>query len=72
MIVFSVFCCALVAGVMLVIGRFFPQIYNTSEQIKELATSFIAVSAIIMHFVPLVMLLILRCAPEENAGHFFV
>ena len=50
MIVFSVFCCALVAGVMLVIGRFFPQIYNTSEQIKELATSFIAVSAIIMPF----------------------
>ena len=43
MIVFSVFCCALVAGVMLVIGRFFPQI-------KELATSFIAVSAIIMPF----------------------
>jgi hypothetical protein len=35
---------------MLVIGRFFPQIYNTSEQIKELATSFIAVSAIIMPF----------------------
>ena len=50
MIVFSVFCCALVAGMMLVIGRFFPQIYNTSEQIKELATSFIAVSAIIMPF----------------------
>ena len=40
----------LVAGMMLVIGRFFPQIYNTSEQIKELATSFIAVSAIIMPF----------------------
>lgn len=50
MIVFSVFCCALVAGMMLVIGGFFPQIYNTSEQIKELATSFIAVSAIIMPF----------------------
>ena len=50
MIVFSVFCCALVAGMMLVIGGFFPKIYNTSEQIKELATSFIAVSAIIMPF----------------------
>lgn len=50
MIVFSVFCCAVVAGVMLMIGGFFPQIYNTSEQIKTLATSFIAVSAIIMPF----------------------
>ncbi len=71
MIVFSVFCCALVAGVMLVIGRFFPQIYNTSEQIKELATSFIAVSALLCHFVPLVMLLILRCAPEEKRWSLF-
>lgn len=50
MIVFSVFCCAVVAGVMLMIGGFFPRIYNTSEQIKTLATSFIAVSAIIMPF----------------------
>nr|WP_295301489.1 MATE family efflux transporter [uncultured Blautia sp.] len=50
MIVFSVFCCALVAGVMLIFGGLFPQIYNTSEEIKALATSFIAVSAIIMPF----------------------
>ena len=50
MIVFSVLCCVIVAVCMLFIGRFFPQIYNTSEEIRALATSFIAVSAIIMPF----------------------
>lgn len=50
MIVFSVFCCVIVAAVMLVIGGFFPQIYNTTDEIKGLATSFIAVSALIMPF----------------------
>lgn len=50
MIVFSVFCCVIVAVCMFFIGRFFPQIYNTSEQIRALATKFIAVSAIIMPF----------------------
>lgn len=50
MIVFSVFCCVIVAAVMLAIGGFFPQIYNTTDEIKALATSFIAVSAIIMPF----------------------
>ena len=48
MIAFSVFCCIIMAAVMLVVGRFFPAIYNTSEEIKKLATSFIAVSAMIM------------------------
>ena len=50
MIVFSVFCCVIVAVCMFFIGRFFPQIYNTSEEIRALATKFIAVSAIIMPF----------------------
>lgn len=50
MIVFSVFCCVIMACAMLIVGRFFPQIYNTSEEIKALATRFIAVSAIIMPF----------------------
>lgn len=50
MIAFSVFCCAVVAVGMFLIGGFFPRIYNTSAQIKELATSFIAVSALIMPF----------------------
>ena len=50
MIVFSVFCCVIVAVCMLFMGRFFPQIYNTSEEIRALATRFIAISAIIMPF----------------------
>lgn len=50
MIVFSVFCCVVMAAVMFLVGGFFPEIYNTSEEIKELATSFIAVSALIMPF----------------------
>lgn len=48
MIVFSVFCCVIMAGLMFVVGGFFPGIYNTSGEIKALATSFIAVSAMIM------------------------
>lgn len=50
MIVFSVFCCSVMAAVMLLVGGLFPQIYNTTDEIKSLATSFIAVSAIIMPF----------------------
>ena len=50
MIVFSVFCCSVMAAVMLLVGGFFPQIYTTTDEIKSLATSFIAVSAIIMPF----------------------
>lgn len=50
MIVFSVFCCVIVAGVMLILGGLFPQIYNTTDEIKALATDFIAVSALIMPF----------------------
>ena len=38
------------AVAMLIVGRFFPGIYNTTDEIKELATRFIAVSAIIMPF----------------------
>lgn len=50
MIVFSVFCCMLMAAVMLLIGGLFPEIYNTSAEIKALATKFIAIAAIIMPF----------------------
>ena len=34
MIVFSVFCCSVMAAVMLLVGGFFPQIYNTTDEIK--------------------------------------
>ena len=50
MIIFSVFCCVIMAALMFVVGGFFPGIYNTSDEIKGLATQFIAVSAIIMPF----------------------
>lgn len=46
MIFFSVACCAVVAAVMAVVGRFFPSIYNTEESIKELARAFITISAL--------------------------
>lgn len=48
MIVFSVFCCCIMAAVMLLGGGAFPNLYNTSEEIRELATSFIAVAALVM------------------------
>lgn len=50
MIAFSVFCCAVVAFIMFLAGGAFPQIYNTTGEIKSLATKFIAVSALIMPF----------------------
>ncbi len=50
MIVFSVFCCILMAIIMILGGRVFPEIYNTTPEIKELATQFIAISALIMPF----------------------
>lgn len=50
MIAFSVCCCIVMAVIMSIVGGFFPAIYNTSEEIKKLATSFIAVSAMIMPF----------------------
>lgn len=50
MIFFSVGCCTIVAAVMAVIGRFFPAIYNTEDSIKELARSFITISALVMPF----------------------
>ena len=48
MIFFSVGCCTAVAAVMAVVGGFFPSIYNTEESIKELARTFIFISAVVM------------------------
>lgn len=48
MTAFSVVCCAAVALVMMLVGRFFPNIYETEESIKELARNFIMISAAIM------------------------
>lgn len=48
MIVFSIFCCTLVAAAMFVLAPFFPQLYNTNAQAKELAKEFIMVTAFFM------------------------
>lgn len=48
MILFSVVCCAVVSVVMILVGKFFPDIYETEESIKALARTFISISAIVM------------------------
>lgn len=48
MIFFSVLCCIVMAGFMIVLGRFFPSIYKTSDSIKELARNFIVIAALAM------------------------
>lgn len=48
MIFFSVLACAGVSVIMIIVGGFFPNIYETAESIKELARTFITISAAIM------------------------
>lgn len=47
-IFFSVACCTAVALLMVAVGRLFPAIYNTEQEIKDLATKFIVISALVM------------------------
>lgn len=48
MIFFSVGCCVCISLLMIFLGRFFPSIYKTEESIKELARTFIVISALAM------------------------
>lgn len=48
MIAFSVFCCTMMAALMLLISPLFPRIYNTTEEVRVLASRFIMVQAIFM------------------------
>ena len=48
MIFFSVACCVAIAFLMMLVGRFFPNIYNTEESIRQLAKNFITISAAVM------------------------
>lgn len=48
MILFSVVCCAVVSVVMILVGKYFPDIYETEESIKALARTFITISAAVM------------------------
>jgi len=48
LIFFDVACCTGVALIMMVVGRWFPNIYATEESIKDLARIFIVISAAVM------------------------
>ena len=48
MIVFSVGCCVAMAVLMFILGALFPRIYNTTDEIKAMATSFISSLALFM------------------------
>ena len=50
MIFFSVFACAVMSVLMLLVGRFFPAAYNTSDEIRHLAVMFIVIQALAMPF----------------------
>lgn len=45
LIVFSVLSCLLLGGLMAVLSPLFPQLYNTSDQVKELAVRLLWISA---------------------------
>lgn len=48
MIVFSVFCCVVIGGMMSLFAPLFPQIYNTSEMVRHRAADFIRVASLCM------------------------
>ncbi len=47
-IAFSVFSCIIVAVLMLAAAPIFPKLYNTTEQAREIAVSFIMIQAVFM------------------------
>ncbi len=48
MIAFSVFCCMIIGGVMFLIAPHFPRIYNTTDDVKNLASRFIMIASLCM------------------------
>ena len=48
LIFFSVFICFFIGGAMALIAPLFPKIYNTSQNVRELATEFIRIVALCM------------------------
>ena len=50
LLMFSVLCCSVTGFLMLFAAPFFPRIYNTSAEIKQLASWFIVIVAISMPF----------------------
>jgi Na+-driven multidrug efflux pump len=47
-IAFSVMCCIGVAAIMIMVAPLFPQIYNTTDEVKAIAVQFIVAQAIFM------------------------
>lgn len=50
MIVFSVLSCFIFSAMMIVAAPYFPEIYNTTDEVKELAKNFIIIIALAMPF----------------------
>lgn len=50
LIVFSVVCCIGLAIVMAALAPFFPMLYNTTDEVRHLATCFILIMAVLMPF----------------------
>lgn len=48
LIVFSVFCCTIMATAMFLVSPLFPRIYNTTDQVRTLATQIMMVQAVFM------------------------
>lgn len=50
MLFFCVFCCTIVAALMMLFGGLFPELYNTEPEIRALAKEFIIIAAMFMPF----------------------
>lgn len=48
LIFFSVVSCIFIGGIMAIIAPLFPRVYNTTQEVKELAMRFIVISALCM------------------------
>lgn len=48
LIVFSVLSCMVIGGILIIIAPIFPMMYNTSDEVKELAAWFLRIAALCM------------------------
>lgn len=48
MIFFSVLCCAVVGGLLCLVAPAFPRIYNTTDEVRELAAGLLRISSLFM------------------------
>lgn len=71
LLAFSVGTCVIFGTLLIIVAPFFPQIYNTSTHVRELATKFIMIAAACMRSMRLYMAVISHCVPEERPGLLF-